>query len=87
MREFRKTNSFRYKSGLTYKEKAALIEKQGFKCLICGIDFRTIPDRNIHIDHSHDTGKVRGILCHRCNMGIGLFDENRENLKRAMEYV
>jgi len=43
--------------------------------------------KNIHVDHNHTTGIVRGILCSKCNQGIGLFMENKNILKSAIEYL
>lgn len=40
-----------------------------------------------HLDHNHDTGKFRGILCHQCNVAIGLANESAEQLNRLADYV
>lgn len=58
------------------------LEEQGGKCAICG----KIP-RIFTVDHNHETGCVRGILCSNCNTGIGLFKESEENLVSAIEYL
>lgn len=50
-------------------------------CAICGSDV------HLDIDHNHETGEVRGILCHNCNSGIGHFKENPEKLLQAVEYL
>ena len=63
-----------------------LLESQDGKCSICG----SFPKRNgprFAIDHDHATGKIRGVLCSRCNRGIGLFKENPQWLRRAAEYI
>ena len=39
------------------------------------------------IDHNHDTGKVRGLICHSCNVIIGLAKENTETLKKIIKYI
>ncbi len=43
--------------------------------------------RNMSVDHDHVTGKIRGLLCHYCNVGIGNFRENQESLAAAIEYL
>jgi len=74
-----------------YKE---LFEKQGNVCAICGNpETRKAPNSkgkkisNLSIDHNHKTGEVRGLLCHRCNAGLGQFRENVEFLLKAVEYL
>ena len=61
------------------------ISQEG-KCAICGrhqSDFK----RRLAVDHDHNTGKVRGLLCQRCNYGIGYFQENTEILENVIRYL
>lgn len=51
-------------------------------CEICGRE-----GLRMHIDHCHDTGRVRGVLCSNCNMSIGGFQESIESLKKAIAYL
>lgn len=62
--------------GLTPEQLAAL----GDSCHLCGA-----PAKNI--DHCHDTGKVRGLLCTQCNTALGLFKDDPALLRRAADYV
>ena len=58
-----------------------MLKSQKSRCLICKkID-------KLVIDHCHKTGKVRGLLCHCCNAGIGMFEDNIEILDKAKEYL
>jgi hypothetical protein len=41
----------------------------------------------LHVDHNHMTGKVRGLLCHHCNVGIGHFEDNIVLLSNAITYL
>jgi hypothetical protein len=50
---------------------------------LCG----EIPDKPLHIDHDHRTGKVRGLLCVSCNTGIGKLGDDVDGLYRALRYV
>ena len=52
---------------------------------LCGICGRN--DVKLHVDHDHETGKVRSLLCHTCNAGIGMFKENIETLELAIKYL
>jgi hypothetical protein len=53
--------------GVTDEEYAVMLEAQGGGCAICGAKPKT---RRLHVDHDHATGKVRGLLCHRCNRAL-----------------
>lgn len=55
------------------------------KCKICKRDFES--NRDKHVDHCHASGKVRGILCNRCNFGLGYFRDDKEALREAIKYL
>ena len=54
---------------LTPEERQAMIEEQNGACEICG---EVLWDK-LEVDHNHTTGKVRAMLCHLCNSGLGMF--------------
>jgi hypothetical protein len=66
-------------------------KKQNYSCAICETKTnKTVGDRqfwNFSVDHCHDSGKIRGILCNNCNRALGLFQDNPELLKKAASYV
>lgn len=69
--------------GFTLKLKNECIELQGYACAICKVDLRTLPQRQVHADHCHETGLARGVLCHHCNTGLGAFlDNTKRRCKR-----
>jgi hypothetical protein len=68
------------------KEYNELIVKQDYKCSICNIDSRDLK-KDLCVDHCHSQNKIRGLLCNRCNLAIGLFDDNIELLKKAIIYL
>jgi hypothetical protein len=72
--------------GISMQEFDELVEFQGGKCAICFKPLDAI-NRRANIDHCHDTGKVRGILCTGCNTGIGHLGDNIEGLKKALYYL
>ena len=70
--------------GLTLDEYRRIESAQGGVCALCT---RPAVSKSLHIDHCHESGVVRGLLCERCNMALGLFDDNAERLARAAAYV
>jgi len=72
--------------GLTVFAARELERAQGGTCAICE-DAISLQDRRSHIDHDHETGKVRGILCAPCNQGIAYFDRMIGNEKKIRAYL
>lgn len=72
--------------GLEWEDYVALMDKQKGKCLLCGSD-GSGKDSRLVVDHDHDTGEVRGLLCWNCNVGIGLFKEDTELLEKVIKYI
>lgn len=71
------------KYGLTKDNYDRLLLDQDGKCRIC----KKSDGGYLHIDHCHDTGKIRGLLCQRCNIGLGQFRNSVENLQNAIRYL
>ena len=76
--------------GLTLDQYHSLVEKQDFRCIVCSV----VPDDSyggshdgFHIDHDHVSGRVRGLLCKHCNVGIGMLKDSEEVLLSAVEYL
>lgn len=69
------------KYGLTEKDYEAIKELQGGKCLICGRGGRLV------VDHDHESGEVRGLLCSNCNTGLGMFKDSVQSLQNAILYL
>ena len=72
--------------GLTYSEYIEKLADQLFSCEICG-DWLWIEGKKTHLDHDHVTKKLRGFLCNRCNLGLGLFKDDVKNIESAMVYL
>jgi hypothetical protein len=71
--------------GVTLDQYKQRLEEQGFACAICKTTNNG--SRKFGIDHNHKTGKIRGLLCHKCNAGLGNFDDNLDRLKKAIAYM
>ena len=86
--------------GITWERYVEMYEEQLGRCAICGvykkhskdtIERKTVDHRNqldvLHIDHCHNTKKVRGLLCTHCNKAIGIFKEDVRILENAINYL
>ncbi len=74
------------KYGLTRTQFNDLLTSQGGVCAICGTN--TPGGRGqFHVDHCHQTGVIRGLLCHYCNNGLGNFRDNIGSLESAVNYL
>ena len=62
-----------------------MIEKQSNKCAIC-CEYPK-PGKKLVVDHSHSSGKIRGLLCNNCNNGLGHMKDNIEILEKAIKYL
>ncbi len=73
--------------GFTNEDYTRLAAAQDYSCLICGVESWMEPGGSLHIDHDHATGKVRGLLCRHCNLGLGRFRDNVSLLESAIQYL
>ena len=71
--------------GITAAEFDSISIAQGKACVICGERERN--GKRLSIDHDHSTGKFRGLLCHRCNVGLGMFRDSEDLLSMAISYL
>jgi hypothetical protein len=79
---YNRTNLIKCNYGITVADRDAMIAAQGGGCAVCGSSL-TPP----HVDHCHATGQVRGVLCGRCNNGLGQFRDSVETLLLAALYL
>lgn len=73
------------KFGLTVEQWDRMLEQQGGGCAICKGQPTT--SHGFHVDHCHETGKIRGLLCHGCNTTLGAVKESVDTLKAMIEYL
>lgn len=73
------------KYGLTPQEYLDMHRLQEGKCAICNEKPKTV--RGLHVDHCHKTNRVRGLLCHGCNTGIGALKESQKIFMNAIKYL
>ena len=75
------------KYGIGWKEYERMLDEQNGVCKICSKPETSKNIKRLSIDHNHTTGKVRGLLCRKCNSAIGYFNDNITYLQKAIEYV
>jgi Recombination endonuclease VII len=80
VRKHSRRRHLRLAYGMTPEDYQAMVKKQKGLCPIC------LHKRRLHVDHDHETGVVRGLLCSGCNSAVGLLDQPRR-LRRAMKYL
>ena len=77
--------------GLEPAEAHTLFDAFYSRCAICGqvetAVSRTGRPKSISVDHDHDTGRIRGVLCDRCNLALGYLRDNPDLLRRAADYL
>lgn len=73
----------KYLYGITSEEYHRYLIEQGGVCAICG---GNRSGKQLAVDHDHATGEVYGLLCQKCNVGLGYFVDNSEWLRKAAEY-
>ena len=83
----RKDQSLQRHYGIGLEEYNKLFEEQNGGCAICGTETPGGKWKNFHIDHDHETKKVRGLLCSQCNTALGLIKEDIHTLKSMIQYL
>jgi hypothetical protein len=73
--------------GITKEELFRLELKAEGKCQICFKALTSERYSRMAVDHCHSTGKIRGILCVKCNTALGLFDDDTDRLRQAVLYL
>ena len=82
-KDLQRDDYYKKKYDLSLVEYAKLFKIQKGVCATCGNRTKV----NLYVDHDHQTGKVRGLLCLRCNLGIGYFQDNPKALLSAATYL
>ena len=83
----RKDNNLRQSYGIGIIDYERMYTEQGGRCKCCGVVGQLGKGKHMHVDHNHSTGEVRGLLCHMCNTGLGMFKDSTLKLKQAIIYL
>lgn len=82
----RKAEKLQLRYGLTYEQWEAMRQAEDCRCMICGISEDEL-GKKLDVDHCHDSGKVRGLLCNPCNTMLGHARDKVEILEAAVAYL
>ena len=80
-------NWLRTEYGLSLEDYGQMLKKQDHKCAICKTDETDVFKQVLYVDHCHNTGKIRGLLCMQCNAGLGKFKDSLDMLEAAKDYL
>lgn len=75
---------WKYHYGIDADKYRQMLEDQGGNCAICQ---KPPTKKLLHVDHDHETGAVRGLLCRDCNLAIGHFKDSEDSMQRAVQYL
>lgn len=73
--------------GVTEEEYQTMHKDQNGRCGICKTRLRSKHVERFAVDHCHDSGRIRGLLCNTCNVGLGMLKDSPENLRAAIEWL
>lgn len=75
------------KYGVSASDFDALLANQDYRCAICRRTGEEADGRSLALDHSHQSGRIRGLLCFKCNTALGALDDDPVKLRRAADYL
>lgn len=82
-----KDRTLKRKYGITLETFNKMLDSQGGHCALCPATPQDQKNGTLVVDHCHNTGKIRGLLCNPCNTAIGLLKEDKEVLRKAIGYL
>lgn len=87
LQRLRRLSRLKTAYGLSGEAYEALLTGQAFGCAICGSQQGCSKGRKLFVDHNHETKKIRGLLCSKCNFLIGIAGDKPEILSKAISYI
>lgn len=90
----KKRRNVAHRYGISLEQFNAMMEECAGQCMSCGVDPASFPEITVnkgyhllHVDHCHESGKVRGLLCHHCNLALGYAKEDSGRLRAVADYI
>jgi hypothetical protein len=85
-KEQQKENDLKRRFNINAQQYEAMLIAQDFSCGICGTHQKDL-NISLAVDHCHKTGAIRGLLCRKCNLSLGGFQDSVEVLEKAIQYL
>ena len=79
--------NLKHKYNITLEEYEVMLARQNGVCALCGTTRTDKRGRSLFVDHDHETGRLRGILCQQCNSAVGTLGDTVESLSRVVSYL
>ncbi len=76
-------HNLKHRYGITEDDYHKMVKDQQCKCKICG----NKPQKPLYVDHCHETKRIRGLLCHQCNVALGHMNDDPQRLEKAISYL
>ena len=73
--------------GMSLETYSEMLKEQDHSCAICKTNEAEVFKQVLYVDHCHNTGKIRGLLCMQCNAGLGKFKDSLNMLEAAKDYL
>lgn len=86
IKDYQRALVLKKKYGMTPEDYNDMLHSQGYRCAICDTEEWAV-ERGLRVDHDHDDGHVRGLLCNKCNLGLGNFKDDPSLLRKALDYL
>lgn len=83
----RRKEALKHNYGMSLEEYYTLFENQQGRCAVCGTTNPGHNHKHFCVDHDHETGNVRGLLCHYCNRGLGFLGDSMERVENLLNYL
>lgn len=73
--------------GISIQDYETMLHNQNGLCAICRTHYESVSRKRLFVDHNHKTGKIRALLCHKCNAAIGMANEDTDILFAMVSYL
>lgn len=88
LKEWTKRGKLKCRYGLTEERYAEILASQNGVCALCWKPpSGTLRQTRLHVDHDHETGQIRGLLCNACNRALGQLGDNAEGIMNTLNYL